>query len=122
MCKIRLISIALLTITYLTTAVSQPPAPKTEAPVLPILSPDEFKQTVKQLNDKTQQQLDATLASLLGSSQSMNGGSGMSHSSAPASAPAKLTPSEPETPAATSSPTTPTTTAPVSQGFNPYAN
>jgi hypothetical protein len=109
----------LFLLTYLVTSLtfSQTTQPQPGAPVrpAPVLTAEEFKQTVTQMNAQTQSKLDMTLARLLGSS-------------APNAAPMQSTPaastSGSSTPQPATTTTTPVYTAPASSGtgYNPYAN
>lgn len=114
----RLLSMGgLFILTYLVTSLAfskpAPPLPEPPARPMPILTSEEFKQTVKQMNTQTQSKLDMALAKLLGSSTP-----NAQIMPAPA-APATVS----STPQAATT-TTPVYTAPASSGtgLNPYAN
>lgn len=111
-----LLTFLVTTLTFSKPLSSTPNAP---TPPLPVLTSDEFKSQVKQLNDKTQKSLDMALEKLLGSPPKNTS------SMMPISTPAPSTPSVTTTTTTTEPVSTPAPTpAPESSssGFNPYSN
>ncbi len=129
MCKFRLVFIGLfalfinLFIPFAADGKSPTETPdQTPGTTLPVLTSEEFKQTVTQLNAQTQRGLDATLSKLLGATSQPMGTAAMPAmpEKMPQTLPEAQAPASP--PAENTTIATPSPPASSGSGLNPYVN